>query len=321
MTQEPSEQVEKVEPMGIPDYGRKQENGRGNQLKQLIPPLVISVIVAFGMMQGYFMPQIDSKLDTKIELVNTELDSIKTSLIPIGTQLAQLNGSINSLGQDIAGVKGSLGNYATVGSVSGFQASISSIQSDLNGVKSTLASIPASVTSVQTSVTSLQSTVNGLQTSLNSLQTSVTALTTRVTALEIPASGGGGGSISGTPFNVKLTVLDEGTFNSSDNSSTASIKLVVTNNSTVDVEDLIMSVRLYVDANGNPALYTLSGDDSWYIKSTQSQTAEIRNKRGTILKAGKTWKFYLDLKTTYDSASKAESATLEDYEIEIMSYD
>ncbi len=261
---EPSKGVEKVEHIEIPDYGGKHEGGsRGGQLKQFIAPLIISLIVTFGMVNLLFIPQLVSKTDftANILAVTNDIAGIKSSLAPIGTQLAQVAGSINSLSQDIASVKGSLGGYATIGSVSGFQASINSIQSDLNSVKSslsTLSGLPADVASVKATVASLQTTVSGLQTTVNSLQASLTTLTARVAKMETPSATSGNLTIAVARQSDYITLFYTGTDTAN---ATASIRFKVTNNS---AKDIYYDAEVVIDFD-DPIKYTKISADGWEV--------------------------------------------------------
>ncbi len=294
-TDKPEE--EKVEQVPI-GYREEPEKAKGGW-RALATPVLIALVISFAMGQFFFLPQMDVETNQAIADMKKTGDEVKALVTPMQTQITGIDNAIRSLNTESASLRGSLANYATSDRISSLQSSISAIQTDINSFKG---SIP--------NVSAITAKIDGVQTSLDKLSAQVTADGVKITALETKVaalqststsvSGGSGTTTGSGVVAYKLSMLDEGFATGADNSTMASFKLTVTNNTSADITDLIMSVTIYVDSMATPTSYTLSksGDKSWAIRYSSGKTLEIRNTRADLLK-GQSWKTYFDLKIQY----------------------
>ena len=154
----------------------------------------------------------------------------------------------------------------------------------------------------------------------NTLPASIAVLEARIVALEARREGSGSADVDEL-IDIDVRVLDEGFPTSTiDDTTIVSLKLMITNDSTRDVEDLVVSIIMHVEDTNVVSSFTItdeSGDGNWYIRTTHSRAVEIRNSRADI-DAGEEWRTYIDVKLTF---AQAEQDGAIDIEARVLDYD
>ena len=159
-----------------------------------------------------------------------------------------------------------------------------------------------------------------VDTTVSNNLTKITALEARIIVLEarIDRTSSSGGDIDEL-VDIDVRVLDEGFPTGIDKTAIISLKVTVTNESTQDLEDLIVSIVLYVEDTNSVVSFVLeeSGDERWYIRTQQSRAVEIRNTRADI-DAGEDWRTYFDITIVFLEEEPDGSV---DIEVDVLDYD
>jgi hypothetical protein len=155
------------------------------------------------------------------------------------------------------------------------ESNISDLKSDYSAVTAELASI---------------------KDSLKAVELKASGLTTRIEALEEtpsePSGGGGGETIPNVDITAKVT--DEGILNTSDNSTTGTIKLTLTNNGTKDIEDIVLYVYIFLDDCYLTNQTISASYGSWSVRERQREEIQIKG-RISRLSEGENRRIYIDV--------------------------
>ncbi len=207
----------------------------------------------------------------------------------VNAATSQYGSQINNINQGLVDVKRDLGTYAKTDS-------LTQINSTMTSLKSTVDSL---VNTVNTFKASHSSEMVALNISVTDIKAQLVALDTRLKALEIPSGGGGGGSGKVVIPSVVITagVTDEGTLQTTDNSTIGEVKLSLANNGTRDIVDVVLDVYVYFDSNsGTTQVVTSVSYGSWSIRERSSDEIQLRG-RLTRLYAGQTRRIYIDIQS------------------------
>jgi len=237
----------------------------------------------------------DTELSGKINGVvsTTQSQSSKTDTIS-----ARIDSIVNKVGE----VTSNIGNLA----------SKSSVESGINGVKT-------EVNTAKTSIVKLEEKIATQTTTIDTLTTKVAALEAK--AVTPPPNTGS--SIPGVT--ITTTITDEGALVTSDNSTHGEVKFVISNTSTRDIEDIVISLTVWIDDCGYANLTTMSasGYGTWSIRNSQTDEIELRGRLAS-LEAGETRKIYFTIKSfaiNYQVGGRTTTLDTDNEGIEIISWD
>ncbi len=261
----------------------------------IIVSAILGAVLSFMLINVYFMPKLVQKANYDTDITNIVGDigkmqtaitgkadsSIMANFNSLNTQVAQLNDKVDVINQTVTTIPN---GYASKTELSNAQASISDIKATITSIQTTINSMsPSVVADLQAKLTALDVRVTTAEATIKTLQTST------------PSSS------SGTPVipNVTMTVSvpDEGTLQTSDNSTIGQLKITLVNSGTKDISDITLSLLVYFDdsANSNQSIVT-SSYGTWSIRNRQVDEIELRGRLST-LNAGQTRRIYIDIKS------------------------
>jgi len=314
-------------PIKDPTMRRRKPNGGFIEAyKWYIATGIIVLIIAYVMIGSVAVSKED--FTTNLQGVATSIEAIKrdmgVSKNAVDTAVATIPNTITEL------VTKQVGDATKVftdwqskmdGTVAGINGVISKLQSDVITLGESLKGESEAILANSGRIDESVELEGRLESALGVALTRIATLEVKVVALEENLARTSSGDGDADEYvDIDVRVLDEG-FPTSvvGNIATASLKVIVTNDSIQDLEDLIVSIVMYVeDVDGTP-IFTLteSGDESWYIRTTQTRAVEIRNTRANI-KAGEEWRTYLDVKMVF---AQAEHDGAIDIEARVLDYD
>jgi TolA-binding protein len=186
------------------------------------------------------------KAQASVDSVNASISAVQTSLQTASadttSKISAINGQISALQNSIATINNQLKGYATTSQLSGF---ISGDQ--LSAANSTIAALQTTIKTLQAQLATDEANITANQAAIKALQTTTTPTTTptsnKVTAVIVPNTFGGGQTISfaSLPNSTSTPNTESGNFN-----------FMITNNTSVTVNNIQMAVILEVLAgNGS----------------------------------------------------------------------
>lgn len=216
--------------------------------------------------------------------LNTFQDSVKT-IGNLNTQVSQVADKVNTLTNEIASVKSGLDKYAKTDSLSQTNTNLTNIQNNLNTLQSQVNNLK-------------QVDTSSLSASIETLKTQVTTLETKVNELSISGSGSSSGdtSVSIPNFSVDVRVVDEGTLQSSDNSTIGQIKITLTNSGSRDIEDLVVYLFVCFDDCYLANQSVSAREGTWSVRERQRDEIQLKGRISRI-NDGETHRIYLDIKS------------------------
>lgn len=178
---------------------------------------------------------------------------------------------------------------------------VGSINTQVNNVANAVSTQTARIDGVVSSISSLTTKVDELNPKIIALQSQLASAEARIKVLETsppsssPSSSGGGDSIPNVSIDVKVT--DEGTLQTSDNSTSSEIKLTFANNGIRDVEDVVVYLyAIFDDCQLSNQTIVSASYGSWTIRERQRDEIQIKG-RIPRLSDGETRRIYIVLKS------------------------
>jgi hypothetical protein len=287
----------------------------GGLLKIAGIALVVSIVAIF--VYSYLIGGIATKKYTD------------TTFAPVST-LTQLQADIasakSSLDTAIAGLPVTVSTQVNT-STSEFANRINQVSNDINALQSEINTLQSKVDNFNNSeltskyntlseqVVLLVNEITALKDNLETYNTNLTNLTTRVTALETPTT------TNPSSLTYQIKSQSEALVPSYDKKSiSATVKLTITNTSTVSMEDIIISARFqtaYFPATENTTVSFVSSPTMyWYSSGYYYNEIEYHNGWGLNIEAGKPKTIYLTLTFT-DTSPIYTAPTGYGYELDI----
>ncbi len=292
--------AEEEEEYTPPSSGHGNRGGNKMNWKSLILPVIVSIVVVVVMsMMGF------SNWATK-DTLKLNFDNLQTAIVKIQTDT---DANVNSIKQTVTGVQNTINTLLSsittqvqnqiTQATTLLTAQITSIQSQVNNMASTVKSASDKADQSATAISNLSAKVESYRTQQAIDEAKIVDFDTRLKATEaklVPTTTPTGTSTSIPGVTITVDVKEEGTLQS-DNSTLAEIKVIINNTSAVNIEDLVLSIFVYIDQCGyaNQTL-TVSGYGSWSIRNRSTDEIEIRG-RLTTLSSGDKRNIYLDIKS------------------------
>lgn len=198
------------------------------------------------------------------------------------------------------------------------------LATQVNGYSSQISTASTNAQNAVSKVDGLTAKVDSLTTQLAELKNTNAAYEARIKALETPSTSGTT-SVGSLPagMSINAQVIDEGTLVNAptDNRTQGEIKVTMVNNGTKDLEDVVISLYVYVDnASSAPITLTASGYGTWNIRTRQSDEIEIRGRLTRLIK-GETRKIYLSVFSQAIVPGEATYIDVSNSDVELISWD
>lgn len=295
-----------------PNQGSPKNN---SNLKQYGIMAIISLVACFLLAYFGYLPNIVkvSEYNSKITAFQGTIDSLNANFKTLSDSIATaIDTKITTANAPnltkITNMQAQVDNMAGV--VKGLSDRIDQAksQAEISYANSTdftnkINNLSSQVTELNTKITNLQTTLATYTplTSYNELASKVSALETKVNAYITPIA-------TNVPSGVtlKLTQLSDSLLPTDDPATTgstatsllqASFKIVLTNTTTVDKEDVIIGLQVQTETIPNISGVSLTSSPSlsWIGSGWYSYSSEYRNSWGLTLEAGKSKTIYITL--------------------------
>lgn len=266
--------------------------------------IVIALVVVM-MMNSFFMPVVGKKV------YQADITRLETDLVAMRATDTDLTNKIETLENNNKALEDKVTAQLST-TLKEIDNKIAALENNINQKLSGYITSETVDTKIQNSMVELRTEINSVATSLTALsgkidsqiETKITAqltdLTNRIIKLETPQQPTSSGlTVKLTRTIDTLIPVDNPSTDLSANTSLlqASFKIVITNTSTINFEDVILNIYLQTETIPNITKRTLTSTPSmsWYTPGWFSYEAEYINSWGLSVDAGKSKTIYFTL--------------------------
>ncbi len=318
--------------------GQKRMRGVGGFSSSGIMPFIATAIVVLLITYVFIVPQVavtKSDFTTNLSGVATNIKTLQDSDKIMGPKIDAATNNIATFANSINAQKVQLD--ALVAQITDLKNQIAATNNNINNLQTSInnnfvaksgldAAIRGAVNTadLQKSIDADKATLTALNTQLANTNKSIadlkTALEARLVALETKTTSSTGISQTNLPFTCVISLIDEDNNTGSDNKSSSSIKVTLTNTTTKAIEDIGIEFIVMVDATDDiiaqPIMESLSG---WRISEWHSNYFVLKGTRISLIASGQYKKI---INTTMQFSGTADvSSEIDKSSIEITNWD
>lgn len=285
-----------------------------NSLNNKQPLIIIAVSVALSLLAVFVWANSNLVMRTPYEEDITGIvDDMATVKQEVSVSTSAVDNAVANLSNTVtAQVNNSLTQVTN---------RLNNIETNTNSAKELATNTNAQVGTISGDVGTLKASLTEATAKITALQTQLTASTARVTALEAKLKDDTEDVLVHEAMSVSATITSDGFPTGSDNKSVVGIKIILTNKTDRDLEDIVLQVPIdvYTDTGENIIARSISGT-GWSVREWGSDYVEIRG-RGISLDKKDTDKIRLSLTLTFSGEVDDGEVDIDEEDIEVIEWD